>query len=68
MVLLGDVAQVDACFGPFGDSASLDGTLVHGLGQTYHRLENHFGFEIIVDTPDRTSRCCGPCEISFWSI
>jgi hypothetical protein len=24
MVLLGDEAQVDACFGPFGDSANLD--------------------------------------------
>ena len=24
MVLLGDVAQVEACFGPFGDSANLD--------------------------------------------
>jgi hypothetical protein len=24
VVLLGDKAQVDACFGPFGDSANLD--------------------------------------------
>jgi hypothetical protein len=24
MVLLGDKAQVEACFGPFGDSANLD--------------------------------------------
>ena len=24
MVLLGDEAQVEACFGPFGDSANLD--------------------------------------------
>jgi hypothetical protein len=24
MVLIGDEAQVDACFGPFGDSANLD--------------------------------------------
>jgi hypothetical protein len=24
MVLIGDMAQVDACFGPFGDSANLD--------------------------------------------
>jgi hypothetical protein len=29
MVLLGDQAQVEARFGPFGDSASLDE--VHGL-------------------------------------
>jgi hypothetical protein len=24
MVLLGDEAQVEACFGPFGDSANVD--------------------------------------------
>jgi hypothetical protein len=29
--LLGDEAQVEALFGPFGDSASLDARLVHGL-------------------------------------
>ena len=43
MVLLGDEAQVEARFGPFGDSANLDATLVHGLRRTYHRLGNHFG-------------------------
>jgi hypothetical protein len=43
MVLLGDEAQVDARFIPFGDSANLDATQVHGLRQTYHRLRNHFG-------------------------
>jgi hypothetical protein len=26
MVLLGDEAQLEACFGPFGDSANLDVT------------------------------------------
>jgi hypothetical protein len=31
MVLLGDEAQVDACFGPFGDSPNLDARLVHGF-------------------------------------
>jgi hypothetical protein len=31
MVLLGDNAQVDARFGPFGDSANLDARLVHGF-------------------------------------
>jgi hypothetical protein len=31
MVLLGDVAQVKAHFGPFGDSANLDARWVHGL-------------------------------------
>jgi hypothetical protein len=31
MVLLGDEAQVDARFGLFGDSATLDARLVHGF-------------------------------------
>ena len=43
MVIIGDVAQVEALFGPFGDSANLDSRQVHGLRQTYHRLRNHFG-------------------------
>ena len=42
MVLLGDGAQLEARFRPFGDSANLDARLVYGLHQTYHRLENHF--------------------------
>jgi hypothetical protein len=41
MELLGDEAQVEARFGPFGDNANLDE--VHGLRRTYHRLENRFG-------------------------
>jgi hypothetical protein len=43
MVLLGDEAQVDARFIPFGDSAYLDARLVHGLRQTYQWLRNRFG-------------------------
>jgi hypothetical protein len=43
MVLLGDEAQVEACFGPFGDSANLDARQVHCLLRTYHMLGNHFG-------------------------
>ena len=43
MVLLGDEAQLEASFGPFGDSANLDARSVHGLRRTYHRLRNHFG-------------------------
>jgi hypothetical protein len=35
MGLLGDEAQVYARFGPFGDSATLDARLVHGLRRTY---------------------------------
>jgi hypothetical protein len=42
MVLLGDETQVEARFGPFGDSANLDARYVHGLRRTYHRLRNHF--------------------------
>jgi CHAD domain-containing protein len=38
--LLGDEAQVEARFGPFGDRATLDARLVQGLRQTYHRLRN----------------------------
>jgi hypothetical protein len=40
MGLLGDEAQVEARFGPFGNSTTLDARLVHGLRQTYLRLEN----------------------------
>jgi hypothetical protein len=43
MVLLGDEAQGQACFGPFDDSANLDTRWVHGLRRTYHRLRNHVG-------------------------
>ena len=42
MVLLGDEAQVEAHFGPFGDSASLHSRQVHGLRRMYHRLINRF--------------------------
>ena len=31
MVPLGDEAQVEACFGPFGDRANLDARSVQGL-------------------------------------
>jgi hypothetical protein len=33
MVLLGDEAQLDTCFGPLGDSANLDARQVHGFWQ-----------------------------------
>ena len=42
MVLLGDEAQLEARFGPFGDSANLDARWVHGLRRTNHRLKNRF--------------------------
>ena len=40
MELLDDEAQVESCFGLFGDSVSISARQVHGLFQT--RLENHF--------------------------
>jgi len=42
MVLLGDEAQLEDRFGPFGDSDNLDARTVHGLRRTYHRLGNRF--------------------------
>jgi hypothetical protein len=42
-VLLGDVGQVEARFGPFGDSVSLGARWVHDLRQLYHGHGNHFG-------------------------
>jgi hypothetical protein len=43
MVLLGDKAQVEARFGPFGDIANPDIRLVHGFRRMYHRLRCCFG-------------------------
>jgi hypothetical protein len=43
MVLLGDEAQVEAQFNPFGDVVIFDARYVHGLHRAYYRLENHFG-------------------------
>jgi hypothetical protein len=43
MELLGEVGQVEACFGLFGHGVSLDARYVHGMHRMYHRLENHFG-------------------------
>jgi hypothetical protein len=43
MGLLGDEAQVEARFGMFLDSATLDARLVHDLRRTYCRHENSIG-------------------------
>ena len=43
MGLLGEEAQVEAHFGPFGDSVHISARNVHGLRQTYFRLRNRFG-------------------------
>ena len=50
MVLQGDEAQLEAHFGPFGDSANLDARSVHGLRRMYHRLGNR------LDAPHGTPR------------
>jgi hypothetical protein len=50
MGLLGDEAQVEARFGPFADSATLDARLVHGLRQ------RTVGSKIVLEAPDGTRR------------
>jgi hypothetical protein len=42
MVLLRDEAQVDAHFGPFGDSANLDTRLVHGFALNIPQAQKSF--------------------------
>jgi hypothetical protein len=43
MGLLGHEAQVEAWFCTFGDRATLDARLVHGLRRTYRSLESSIG-------------------------
>ena len=50
MVLLGDEAQLEARFGPFGDSANLD------IDNCTVCAERTIGSEIILDAPDATPR------------
>ena len=50
MVLLSDEAQVDARFGPFGDSANVDASQVTVYGKST------IGPEIVLDAPDGTPR------------
>ena len=50
MVLLGDEAQVEACFGPFGDSANLD------ADRCTVCAKRTIGSEIVLDAPDATPR------------
>jgi hypothetical protein len=42
MVLLGDEAQVDARFSPFGDSINLDARLVHGFAMNRPHAQKLF--------------------------
>jgi hypothetical protein len=50
MVLLHDMGQVEACFGPFGDSVNLNTRWVHGLCRC------SLGSQIILGTSDQTPR------------
>jgi hypothetical protein len=40
MVLLGDIGQVEAHFGPFEDSINLDTRQVHSVHRMYNRHGN----------------------------
>jgi hypothetical protein len=62
MVLVRDVDQVVAHFGPFEDSVNLDARWVHGLRGTA------IGLEIILGTIDGTPRSNGLSESSYGSI
>jgi hypothetical protein len=42
MVRLGNEAQLDAGFGPFGDSANLDARLVHGFALNIPMAQKSF--------------------------
>jgi hypothetical protein len=42
MVLLGDIGQVEAHFGPFGDSINLNARQIRGLRRMYHGHGNLF--------------------------
>jgi hypothetical protein len=57
MVLLGDEAQVEACFGLFGVVL----TLTHDMCTVC--AEHFIGSKIFFDTSDGTPRCHGSSEI-----
>jgi hypothetical protein len=62
MVLLGDEAQVEACFDPFGDRTNLtqDRCMVYA--------KRTIGSEIVFDAPDGTPMLRGSSGSSFHSI
>jgi hypothetical protein len=43
MELLGNMGQMEARFGPFGDCVNLIARFAHDLLQTFHELRNQFG-------------------------
>jgi hypothetical protein len=62
MVLRGDVCQVEARLGPFGDSVSLGARLVYSLRQIYQGHGNLFRHT------NGTSRRHWSSGSSFWNI
>jgi hypothetical protein len=63
MVLLGDEAQVEVHFGPFGDSAN-----IYAKNRCTVYAEHTIGSEIILDAPDGTLRLRGSCQILLPSV
>ena len=59
MVLLRDEAQVEACFGPLGDSGNLD------VDRCTVCAKCTIGSEIVLDAPDGTPRWVGHVESRF---
>jgi hypothetical protein len=47
MVLLGVVGQVEARFGPFGDSVNLSGRLMHCLRRMYHGHRTFWAYPMV---------------------
>jgi hypothetical protein len=43
MELLGDMGQVESCFGLIGDGVSIGAREVPGLREMFHWLRNRFG-------------------------
>jgi hypothetical protein len=62
MVLPGDEAQVDARFGPFGDSANLNARLVHGFALNIPHAQKSFWTNPIEHLGDVL------CGMSFRSV
>ena len=48
MELLVDVGHVESCFSLFGASVSVGAREVHGLRQTYHRLDIVFNASMVL--------------------
>jgi hypothetical protein len=62
MELLGDMSQMESCFGLYGDSVNLGARSVHGLRRMYMAMQ------IILGAPDGTPGQRGSSRSSFWSV